>query len=244
MKLYVIGIGPGDEGGLTHAADAALSACDVIAGYALYLDLIRDRYPHKVFLSTPMRGEAERCRRAIEAALRGQTVGMVCSGDPGVYGMAGLIYQLSQEYPPIEIEVVPGVSAALSGAALLGAPLTNDFAVVSLSDLLTPWAAIERRLNAAAEADFALCLYNPASKKRTDHLARACDIVRKHRDETTPCGVAVNIARVGQSRRILTLGELRHASVDMFSTVFIGNSSTRVIGGALVTPRGYKAENA
>ena len=164
---------------------------------------------------------------------------MVCSGDAGVYGMSGLCEELAVKYPGVEIETVPGVSAVLSGAALLGAPLMHDFAVVSLSDLMTPWETIEKRLRAAAAADYVICLYNPSSHKRKDYLQQACDIVLRHAAPETVCGIAKNIGREGEGITVLTLTQLRDTPVDMFSTVFIGNSQTRVINGKMVTPRGY-----
>lgn len=177
---------------------------------------------------------------ALEQAAAGQTTAMVCSGDAGVYGMAGPILELSPEYPQVEIEVVPGITAALSGGAVLGAPLTHDFAIISLSDLLTPWETIEKRLHCASEADFVLCIYNPRSKKRADHLMKACDIVMEHRDENTVCGTVRNIGREGQEHKLMTLRQLRDEPVDMFTTVFIGNSATRALGDKMVTPRGYE----
>lgn len=241
MKLYVVGLGPGDEKNMTLYAMQALEESDVIAGYDVYIDLIRARFPTKTFLSTPMRQEPERCRMALEQAAGGKTVSMVCSGDAGIYGMANLIYDLSRKFPPVEIEVVPGITAACSGAAVLGSPLTHDFVVISLSDLLTPWETIEKRLDAAGFADFCICLYNPASKKRKDHLQKACDVLLRCRPADTVAGIVRNICREGQASQIMTLGELREAQVDMFTTVFIGNSQTRVIDGKMVTPRGYRA---
>lgn len=240
MKLYVVGLGPGAGCDMTLRARSVLEQCDVIAGYTVYVDLVKTDFPDKEFLSTPMRQETQRCRMAIERACKGATVAMVCSGDAGVYGMAGLIYELAQEYEPIEIEVVPGITAACSGAALLGAPLIHDFAVISLSDLLTPWERIEKRLAAAAAADFCVCLYNPSSIKRADYLSRACDIMLAHRSKDNAAGYVRNIGRDDEQAVALTLGELRDTKVDMFTTVFIGNSQTKIIGGKLVTPRGYK----
>ena len=167
---------------------------------------------------------------------------MVCSGDSGVYGMAGLIYELAQQYPPLEIEIVSGVTAACSGAALLGAPLIHDFAVISLSDLLTPWEKIEKRLLAAAEADFAICIYNPSSKKRHDYLQKACDLILQYRSADTVCGITRQIGRAGETAEVLTLAELRNRQTDMFTTVFIGNSQTKRLGDKMVTPRGYRCE--
>lgn len=239
-KLYVVGLGPGDEQNMTGRALAALEESEVVVGYTAYVDLIRARYPDKAFLATAMRGEAERCRMALEAACAGRTVAVVSSGDAGVYGMAGLIYELAQGYDPIDIEVVPGVTAACSGAALLGAPLIHDFAVISLSDLLTPWELIERRLEAAGAADFCICLYNPASRRRADYLQRACDILLRSRAPGTVAGLVRNVGRAGESVRVLTLGELRETRADMFTTVFIGNSQTKNLNGSMVTPRGYR----
>ena len=240
MKVTVIGLGPGGGADLTGRARAALEECDLLVGYTAYIDLVKEDFPDKETLSTGMRREVDRCRAAVEAALTGKSVAVVCSGDSGVYGMAGLIYEVAQEYDPIDIEVVPGITAACGGAAVLGAPLTHDFAVVSLSDLLTPWEKIEARLTAAARADFVLCLYNPASRSRPDYLRRACDILlAAGKSPDTVCGTVRNIGRAGEEAHILTLGRLRDAQVDMFTTVFVGNSQTKVLGGKMVTPRGY-----
>ena len=240
MKVTVIGLGPGGGADLTGRARAALEECDLLVGYTAYIDLVKEDFPDKETLSTGMRREVDRCRAAVEAALTGKSVAVVCSGDSGVYGMAGLIYEVAQDYPPVDIEVVPGITAACGGAAVLGAPLTHDFAVVSLSDLLTPWEKIEARLTAAARADFVLCLYNPASKSRPDYLRRACDILlAAGKSPDTVCGTVRNIGRAGEEAHILTLGQLRDTQVDMFTTVFVGNSQTKVLGGKMVTPRGY-----
>ena len=241
-KLFVVGLGPGGADGMTIRAKNALENSDVIVGYTVYIDLVRDAYPDKEFLTTPMRREVDRVRLALETAAQGRTVAMVCSGDVGVYGMSGLCEALLAEYPGVALETVPGVSAVLSGAAILGAPLMHDFAVISLSDLLTPWEKIEKRLLAAAEADFVICLYNPSSKKRHDYLSRACDLVLRFASPETVCGIARNIGRDGEEARVLTLAELRDTEVDMFSTVFIGNSQTKIVNGKMVTPRGYLYE--
>lgn len=238
-KLYVVGLGPGGAGDMSGRARAAIESCDLIAGYTVYVDLLAGEFPGKEVLTTPMRKEVERCRAALEAAVAGRKVAMVCSGDPGVYGMAGLIYELAREYLPIEIEIVPGVTAANGGAAVLGAPLMHDFCVISLSDLLTPWETIEKRLAAAAQADFAIALYNPSSHKRPDYLKRACDILLEYKDAATVCGTVRNIGREGEEAHVTTLGQLRDTPVDMFTTVFIGNSQTMEIDGRMVTPRGY-----
>lgn len=239
-NVIVVGIGPGDYENMTVGADRALQNCDVIIGYSVYVDLVKARYPGKEFLTTPMTQEAKRCRMALDIARTGRNAAMVCSGDSGIYGMAALIYELRGESRVPEIRVIPGLTAASSGAALLGAPLTHDFAVISLSDRLTGWEKIERRLEAAAAADLSIVLYNPASRGRPDHLRRACDILLRHIPGDRPCGVARNIGRPGESRQILTLAQLRDAEADMFCTVFVGNAETRIICGNLVTPRGYR----
>jgi len=238
-KLVVVGLGPGGAQDMSGRARKAVESCDLIAGYTVYVDLLRDEFPDKEIVTTPMRKEVERCRVALDEAAAGRAVAMVCSGDPGVYGMAGLIYELAREYPPVAIEVIPGVSAANGGAAVLGAPLMHDYCVISLSDLLTPWEKIEKRLAAAADADFVMALYNPSSHKRPDYLQRACDILLAHKDPATVCGTVRNIGREGEEAHVMTLAELRDTPVDMFTTVFIGNSQTMELDGRMVTPRGY-----
>jgi precorrin-3B C17-methyltransferase len=239
-KLYVVGIGPGAADAMTARAMRALEVSQVIAGYGVYTELVRPLFPDKVYLETPMRQEAERCRMAIDAALSGQTVAMISSGDAGVYGMAGLVYEMAEGNRGLDIEVVPGVTAALSGAAVLGAPLGHDFAVISLSDLLTPWATIEKRLEMMAEADLCMAIYNPSSSRRADHLMKACDILLRRISPETVCGAVRNIARDGEAMHVMPLARLREYKADMFTMVFVGNSQTRVIDGKMVTPRGYK----
>lgn len=238
-KLYMVGIGPGSAEGMTAAAHAALSRATLICGYTAYVELIAPLFPQTETYATPMLGELARCRYALAEAQRSKTVALVCSGDAGVYGMAAPVLELLNEYDGVEVEIVAGVTAALSGAALLGAPLGHDFCVISLSDLLTPWTLIEKRLRCAAEGDFAIALYNPSSKHRPDYLRRACDLLLATRSGDTPCGLARNVGRAGEEARVLTLSELREAEVDMFTTVFVGSSATKILGGRLVTPRGY-----
>ncbi|MBU3839469.1 MAG: precorrin-3B C(17)-methyltransferase [Candidatus Ruminococcus intestinipullorum] len=239
-KVYVVGLGPGAGEQMTIQAKKVLSSCPVIVGYTVYIELIQKEFPEKEYVSTPMRQEVERCKLAFEEAMKGKDVAMVCSGDAGVYGMAGLLYELGDKYPQVEVEVIPGITAATGGAAVLGAPLMHDFAVISLSDLLTSWEQIEKRLDAAAEADFVICLYNPSSKKRSDYLRLACERILKYRAADTVCGIVRNIGREEESYKILSLGELKNTKTDMFTTVYIGNSSTKQIGEYMVTPRGYK----
>ena len=241
-RLYVIGMGPGGAEQLTPQALRALEDSRVVCGYTTYMDLAREFLEGKELVTTPMTRELERCRWALETAAAGRTVAMVCSGDAGVYGMAGPLLQLAGEYGGAEVEVVPGVTSALSGAAVLGAPLMHDFCVISLSDLLTPWEQIERRLALAAAGDFSICLYNPSSKKRADYLRRACDILLREKSPDTVCGWVRNIGREGQQHRLLTLARLRDEQVDMFTTVFIGAATTQAVAGRMVTPRGYEAK--
>jgi len=238
--LYVVGIGPGGREQMTIQADRILRECQVIVGYTVYTDLVKEDYPHASYLTTPMRQEKERCRMALQAADSGKKTAMICSGDSGVYGMAGLIFQMAAEFPEVEISVIPGVTAAIGGGAVLGAPLGHDFAVISLSDLLTPLEVIEKRLRAAGEGDFIISLYNPSSRKRSDYLEWACRILMEYKPEETVCGLVRNIGREGQSMQVLSLAELCRTKVDMFTTVFIGNRTTREEKGRMITPRGYK----
>ncbi len=243
MSLYVVGIGPGRIEGMTLEAKKILEKCDVIAGYTVYTELLRPYFPAKDYYSTPMKQETERCRWALTRAARGQETAVVCSGDCGIYGMAGLLLQLQaamEEAKDVEIHIIPGVTAASSGAALLGAPLAHDFAVVSLSDLLTPYETIQKRIRCAAMGDLVICLYNPSSKKRVGYLKMACDIVLEYQKPETICGYVRNIGRERESVQILSLAQLRDTQADMFTTVYIGNSTTREIAGRMVTPRGYK----
>ncbi len=240
MKLYVVGIGPGEAAQLTPKAAAALTHCQVVAGYSLYLSQIEPLLEGKERIATGMTGEVERCSLAIQAALSGKTVAVVSGGDPGVYGMAGLVLELAASHPTLTVEVIPGVTAATAAAAVLGAPLGHDFVVVSLSDRLTSRGSIEQRLRLAAQGDFIICIYNPASHTRPDTLQWACDILLKELVDTTPCGIVRQVGREGESSTILTLRQLRDTAVDMSTTVIIGSRSTKVLGNRLVTPRGYR----
>lgn len=238
-KLYVVGFGPGAGSCLTDRAKAALEEAEILCGYTLYIELLRPLYPGKKVCSTGMTGELERCRYCLEKAAEGKTVALVCSGDSGVYGMAAPVLELAPGYRNVEIEIVPGITAAVSCAALLGAPLGHDFCTVSLSDRLTDWAQIEKRLRCAAEGDFVICLYNPASRHRPDTLRRACEVLLEQKSGSTVCGLVRNAGREGESWRLLTLRELRDTGADMFTTVFVGSSRSREIEGRMVTPRGY-----
>ena len=240
-EVFVVGLGPGDPQFLTAQAQSALTQAEVLCGYTVYLDLIRPYFPEKEFYSTGMTRELDRCRWALETARAGRKVALVCSGDAGVYGMASPLLELAEEFPDVPVEVIPGLTAALSGGAVLGAPLAHDFCVISLSDRLTPWAVIEKRLAAAAMGDFCIALYNPASKGRPDYLARAVRILLEQgKAPETVCGLVRNIGRKGQSLTLMTLAGLETAPVDMFTTVYIGNAATRALRGRMVTPRGYR----
>lgn len=237
-----MGIGPGAYEQMTLAAVHALEKSDVIIGYTVYVDLVKDHFPQKEFLTTGMKKEVDRCELAFSQAMEGKTVSLICSGDAGVYGMAGLMVEIGAKYPNVELTILPGVTAATGGAAILGAPLIHDFCLISLSDLLTPWEKIEKRLLCAAQADFVICLYNPSSKKRRDYLQKACDLVLQYQSPETICGIVSQIGREGETARVLPLSQLCNTQVDMFTTVWIGNSQTKELHGKMVTPRGYRID--
>lgn len=237
-KLYVIGTGPGSDDLISGRALKAIEESSVIAGYGVYTDLIAHKIAGKEIITTPMKQEVARCEKAIELAKNGKIVSLISSGDAGVYGMAGLIYEIADD--DIEIEVIPGISAVLAAAAKLGAPLTHDFAVISLSDLLTPWEKIEKRLKNAAEAEFIIALYNPGSKKRADYLKKACKIMKPYINENIVCGYVRNCERDEEETGILKFKELYDFNADMFTLIIIGNSTTKLINKKMVTPRGYK----
>lgn len=238
-RIYIVGIGPGREEMMTGEAISALEQSDVIIGYTVYLNLLGPHFQGKELLSTPMRREEERCRLCFEEAEKGKRVSLVCSGDAGIYGLASLMFEIGQAYPETELLVIAGITAASSGAAVLGAPLNHDFCCISLSDLLTPWEKIEKRLYAAAEGDFVIVLYNPSSHKRKDYLLRACNILLCSIEEERVCGYVENIGREGTKVDVCTLKELKDREVNMFTTVFIGSSGSEIINGRLITKRGY-----
>ncbi len=228
---------------LTERARRVLGSVDCVVGYTRYVDLVSPLIEGKEVFSTGMTQEVERCRRAIEFARQGKRVAVISSGDSGIYGMAGLILQLAGEGgPAFPIEVVPGLPAFVSAASILGAPLMHDFASISLSDLLTGWDLIEQRVEACAKADFVMVFYNPKSSKRVEGLAKAIDIVRRHRSPDTPVGVVRNAAREGEEAYITTLSgiEAHYGSIDMLTIIIIGNSSTFRDDDRMITPRGYR----
>lgn len=238
-NLYVVGIGPGKTEGMTIEAYNCLKQCNVIAGFVTYCKLVSDEFPDKEYIMNGMGGEKERCILALEKAKEGNDVALICSGDSSVYGMAGLVYELSVDYPDVNIKSISGVTAALSGSSLLGAAVGHDFACVSLSDYMISFEKIVERLTLLARADMVICLYNTRSKKRPDSLKNACDALLEILPENTNCGIVKNIGRDGEVFKTMSLIELRDFEADMFTTVFIGNSGTKVINGRLVTPRGY-----
>lgn len=241
-RIYIVGMGPGREDMMTGEALCALEQADVIVGYTTYLKLLGERFRGKELISAPMRQEEERCRLCFGEAEKGKRVALVCSGDAGIYGLASLMYEIGKAYPETELFVVAGITAASSGAAVLGAPINHDFCVVSLSDLLTPWETIEKRLRAAAMGDFVIVLYNPSSRKRKDYLMRACDILLESVEEERVCGYVENIGREGTKAELCNLKQLRDRQVNMFTTVFIGSSGSEITGGKFITRRGYLIE--
>lgn len=238
-KIYIVGMGPGREDMMTGQALAVLDRADLIVGYTAYIRLLGDRFAGKETFSTPMRQEQDRCRYCFAQAREGRRVALICSGDAGVYGLASLMLEIGEDYPDVELEIVPGITAAVSGAALLGAPINHDFCVISLSDQLTDAAVIERRLRAVAEGDFVIVLYNPQSRTRRGYLKKACQIIEQTVGPDRACGWTRCIGREGTQTGTCTLRELQDVPADMFTTVFIGNASTFIAGGRLVTRRGY-----
>ena len=234
----VVGLGPGNRDSFTPEALSAIEAAEVVAGYHTYLELIPDLLHDKEIIATAMRGEVDRARQAVELAAAGKTVAVVSSGDPGIYGMAGILIEVAEGRVPVK--VIPGITAASAAAASLGAPLMNDFAVISLSDLLTPWETLLKRLEAAAAGDFVMVLYNPRSHGRPDHIKTAREIMLKHKSPTTPVGIVRKARRGEETRTLTTLQNMLDFEIDMLSTVVIGNSQTRVEGHYMVTPRGYR----
>ena len=239
--IYVVGIGPGDRACMTYEAMSALEESDIIVGYKVYIELVRGFLPDKEYVESGMTQETERCAECLRLAKEGYKVALICSGDAGVYGMASIMLELAEKEGYTDVRIIPGVTSALSGAAVLGAPIGHDFAIISLSDRLTPWELIEKRLSLAAQADLCIVLYNPRSKGRSEHLKKACDILMRYISGDTVCGYVRNIARDGQAYRIIALKELSDCDdIDMFTTVFIGNSATRHEGDRMITPRGYR----
>ncbi len=242
-RLYIVGIGPGGREHVTPAALRAIAASEVVVGYTTYIRLIEDIVTGKEVVTTGMTREVQRCTKALEAASSGRTAALICSGDPGIYAMAGLVFELARNRSASgmvpAIEVIPGVPALSASASRLGAPLMHDFAAISLSDRLTPWEEIDRRLHAAAGADFVIVIYNPRSRGRKDHLERAVSIISGYRRADTPVGIVKAATRKDERIIVTALGSVPFEEVDMQSTIIVGNSRTFVWDGRMVTPRGY-----
>ncbi|MBQ6132125.1 MAG: precorrin-3B C(17)-methyltransferase [Selenomonadaceae bacterium] len=242
-KIFVVGIGPGGLDEMTPKARRAIESAEVVAGYNTYIKLIEKILGGKKIIGRAMMQEVERCQLAIEEASAGHDVAVVSSGDAGVYGMAGLVLEMILDLPEKnrpQFEIIAGVSAVNAAAAILGAPLMNDFAIISLSDLMTPWELIKKRVLAAAQGDFVIALYNPKSKRRTTQLAEVQEILLAFREKNTPVGIVTNAGRDGESKIISTLENFTREEVNMFSLVIIGNSQTFIKENFMITPRGYK----
>lgn len=238
--IYVIGIGPGCRDLMTQEAISAMEDAEVIVGYKTYIKLVEDFIKDKEVVQNGMRKEVDRCQDAIDIAKTGKKVAVISSGDAGIYGMAGLILELiTKQGLDIPVKVVPGVTASIGAAAVLGAPIMHDFCHISLSDLMTPWEVIEKRLRLAAEADFVICLYNPRSKGRSEHLANAFKIMGEFKDGSTPVGIVKDVGREDQEKFICTFDTMDFERVDMTTMVIIGNKSTYIHDDLMITPRGY-----
>lgn len=239
-KIAVVGIGPGSEELMAPKAKRALAESEVIVGYSAYIELVEPLLAGKTVVSSGMKREVDRCQQVLDFALKGQNTALISSGDAGIYGMAGIMLELVQKSGhDIRVEVVPGITASQAAAAVLGAPLMHDFVTISLSDLMTEWAVIEKRLHAAGAGDFVVCLYNPKSKGRPDHILRAQEILLQYKRPETPVGIVRNAAREGENATISRLDQFTGCEIDMFSTVIIGNQSTYVHNNRMITPRGY-----
>jgi len=243
----VVGIGPGDAVGLSGRAVQVLQESDTVVGYRIYLDLLKHLLsPDQVIEGSGMRQEISRARLAVERALAGRSVAVVSSGDAGIYGMAGLVLEVllaTGMHERVEFEVVPGITAASAAAALLGAPLMHDFAIISLSDLLTPWETIRKRIEAAAQGDFVVVFYNPKSKRRTRQIVEAREILLQHRQPETPVGIVSEAGRSGQKIVLSDLKDFINEEISMQSLVLVGNSQSRAEHGYFITPRGYRLES-
>lgn len=238
--IYVIGIGPGCRDLMTQEAISAMEDAEVIVGYKTYIKLVEDFIKDKEVVQNGMRKEVDRCQDAIDIAKTGKKVAVISSGDAGIYGMAGLILELiTKQELDIPVKVVPGVTASIGAAAVLGAPIMHDFCHISLSDLMTPWEVIEKRVRLAAEADFVICLYNPRSKGRSEHLANAFKIMGEFKDGSTPVGIVKDVGREDQEKFICTFDTMDFERVDMTTMVIIGNKSTYIHDDLMITPRGY-----
>jgi len=239
-KVYAVGLGPGGKEMMTEEAICAIEKSDVICGYTVYVDLITSMFPEKETFTTPMKKEIDRCKWALETAQSGKTVAMVCSGDSGVYGMAGIMYEVIGGNDDVEVEVIAGVTATNAAAAIVGAPIMHDYVTISLSNLLTDWELIKRRLELAAQGDFIVSLYNPKSKGRTTQIVKAQQIMLKYKSKDTPVAIVRNAGRENEEYEITTLENMLDFEINMLTIVLIGNSNTYVKNGKMITPRGYE----
>ncbi|GAB6086052.1 precorrin-3B C(17)-methyltransferase [Alkaliphilus crotonatoxidans] len=240
-KVTVAGIGPGNIDLMAPAVKEAIEQADIMIGYKTYIDLIAPLIKDKRVIDSGMRKEIDRCRQAVTLAQEGHRVVLVSSGDPGIYGMAGILLEINNEVSPaVEVEILPGITAVSAAAASLGAPLMHDFAVISLSDLLTDWNVIKKRIDLASQADFVITLYNPKSKGRTSQIEEAVQIISQYRSPQTPVGIVKNAKREGEQITLSTLGAMLGEAIDMTTVVIIGNSNTYIQNGVMITPRGYQ----
>lgn len=240
-KIYVVGIGPGNIEDMTIRAQKTIEGADLVIGYSTYIDLMKDYFPGKEFISSGMTREVDRCRQALEKAAEGKDVALVSSGDSGIYGMAGIMLEVVEAAgAEVAVEVIPGITAASAAGALIGAPIMHDFTVISLSDLMTPWELIYRRIDYAAQGDFVVCFYNPKSKSRSEYIGIAREVLLKYRKGNTPVGIVRNAGRQDERATVTTLNDMLAHEIDMFTVVIVGNSQTFVKNGKMITPRGYK----
>lgn len=238
--IYVVGIGPGNKEYMTLEALETIKKCDIIIGYKTYIGLIEDLLAGKTVLENGMRQEVDRCKKALDLSAQGNRVALISGGDSGVYAMAGLVYELNSKLDKREeIRVVQGVTSSISAAASLGAPLMHDFCQISLSDLMTDWSLIEKRLELASMADFVICIYNPKSKGRPNHLKRAFEIMQVYKPATTPVGIVKNAGRTNEEKYIKTLESIDFEVCDMSTMIIVGNKETYIDGDKIITPRGY-----
>ncbi|PAB60780.1 precorrin-3B C(17)-methyltransferase [Anaeromicrobium sediminis] len=240
-KIYVIGIGPGNLEHMSQRAKDAISESEVIIGYKTYTNLVKDLIENKEVIDSGMRKEIERCNLTLDKALEGKVVAIISSGDSGIYGMAGIMHEVVfDREASIEVEVVPGITASNAAAASLGAPIMHDSCTISLSDLLTDWDLIKKRLECAAMGDFVVSLYNPKSKGRVTQIEEAREIMLKHKKKDTVVGIVKNAKREGENIVITDLEHMLEEDIDMVTMVIIGNEKTYVKNNKMVTPRGYK----
>ena len=241
-KIYVVGIGPGNMQDISVRAYNVLKNIDAIAGYTTYVDLVKDEFPDKEYFTSGMKREIQRCEEVLEIAKTGQDIALISSGDAGIYGMAGIMLEVAAE-SGIEVEVVPGITSTIAGAALVGAPLMHDQAIISLSDLLTDWDVIKKRIDCASQGDFAISLYNPKSKGRTEQIVEAREIMLKHKAPSTPVALLRHIGREEENYTLTTLEDFLNHDIDMFTIVLVGNSNTYLKDGKMITPRGYEKKS-